>query len=279
MELVFLGSGGGELWPSAFCDCDACRRCVQEHGEGLRIGSCLLVDRTYLFDLPPGVNVSAIRHGVSLAGVRHLFITHSHQDHLDPCVLAAAGRVDGPPLQVHCNKRVIDLLPAYQQFNRFFDPQKLNLHFRTMQPLDVHDDEGGAFSLTALAASHDTTGGEQPLIFILSVAGKTLLYACDTGWPPEDSWREICRWRFDAVVLECTCHQLMECRSGHLSTGPFLELKALFEQHGLLKPGARFIAQHILHVHRGDDPSAEELDAVFAPHGVDVASDGMILNI
>ena len=279
MELVFLGSGGGELWPSAFCDCEACRRCVAERGKGLRIGSCLLVDRKYLFDLPPNVNLAAIQQGISLAGVRHLFITHSHQDHLDPCVLAATGRVEGPPLHVYCNRRVAELLPIYQQFNRFFDPQRLSLEVHAMEPLETCGGGDEAFTLTALAASHDTTGGEQPLIFILEAGGRTLLYACDTGWFPEDSWREMEKRQFDAVVLECTCHELLECRGGHLSTGPFLEIKEVFEERGLLKGGGRFIAQHILHLHRGDQPSAEELAAIFAKHDVEVAYDGMILNI
>lgn len=279
MELVFLGSGAGELWPSAFCDCEACRRCVAARGEGLRIGSCLLVDGKYLFDLPPNVNLAAIQQGISLAGVRHLFITHSHQDHLDPCVLAAKGRVDGPALHVYCNRRVAELLPIYQQFNRFFDPQGLNLRMHVMEPLQSCQGEDGAFSLTALAASHDTSGGEQPLIFILEAGGKALLYACDTGWFPDESWPELMGRQFDAVVLDCTFHGLQESRSGHLSTGPFLEIKGLFEQHGLLRPGGRFIAQHLAHMHRGDDPSAEELAAAFAEHDADVAFDGMTLSI
>jgi phosphoribosyl 1,2-cyclic phosphate phosphodiesterase len=237
------------------------------------------VDRKCLFDLPPGVNVAAIRHGISLDEVRHLFITHSHQDHLDPCVLAAKGRVNGPPLHIYCNRRVAELLPIYQQFNRFFDIQRLSLDIHTIEPLESRKSEDETFTITALAADHDTTGGEEPLIFILEASDKTLLYACDTGWFPEDSWRAIRTHQFDAVVLDCTFHGLRECRSGHLSTGPFLAVKSLFEQDGLLKPGSRFIAQHIAHLHRGDDPSDEELAVSFAGHGVDVAHDGMVLTI
>jgi len=28
MELIFLGTGAGELWPSPFCDCRRCRDLV-----------------------------------------------------------------------------------------------------------------------------------------------------------------------------------------------------------------------------------------------------------
>jgi len=279
MEIIFLGSGAGELWPSVFCNCEACKAAITQRGKHVRIGSCLLVDRKYLFDLPPNVAMAAIQCGISLADVTHLFITHSHQDHLDPCVLAATGRVDGPPLHLYCNRRTAELLPVYQQFNRFFDPERLNLHINVLEPLDTVGCEDDEFVLSALAADHDTTGGEEPLIYIFEHGPKTILYACDTGWFPERTWQEIEKRQYDVVVLDCTCHELQECRHGHLSTGPFLEIRQRFEKEGLLKSGGRFIAQHISHGHKGDDLSQEQLAARFAQHGVEVAYDGMVLNI
>ena len=277
MELIFLGSGAGELWPSVFCNCADCRAAIAA-GQ-TRIGSCLLVDRRYMFDLPPNVALAAIHQGISLAEVRHLFITHSHQDHFDPCILAATGRVDGEPLHFYCNRRVAELLPIYQQFNRFFDMERLNLQMHILDPCDTLTAPDDDFILTALAADHDTTAGEEPLIYILEHAGRTLLYACDTGWLPDETWARITRHRFDVVALDCTCHQLQECRHGHLSTEPFLEMKHRFSTEGLLKPGAHFIAQHIVHTHDRINPSADELARIFAEHEVLVAHDGMTLHI
>ncbi len=279
MEIVFLGSGAGELWPSVFCNCEACQAAIAQQGKRGRIGSCILVDGKYLFDIPPNVNLAAIHLGISLAEVGHLFITHSHQDHLDPGVLAATGRVDGPPLHIYCNRRVAELLPVYQQFNRFFDPERLNLHINVLEPLDSVGGAEDEFSLTALAADHDTSGGEEPLIYSFARGGKTILYACDTGWFPDRTWAEIEKRQYDVVVLDCTCHELQECRRGHLSSEPFLEIKQRFEKEGLLKSGGRFIAQHLVHMHKGDDLSHQQLTERFAQHGVEVAYDGMVLSI
>ena len=278
MEILFLGSGAGELWPSAFCDCEACRSAISRRGKHLRIGSCLLVDRKYLFDLPPNVALAAVQRGVSFAEVTHLFITHSHQDHFDPCVLAATG-CGGEPLHLYCNRRLADLLPIYQQFNRWFDPERLNLHVHVLEPFDTVGSQEDGLILTALAADHDTTGGEKPLIYSFELGGKTILYACDTGWFPDKTWQGIAEHRYDVVILDCTFHELQECRQGHLSTRPFLEIKQRFEKEGLLKSGARFIAQHIAHAHGADDPSPQELAHLLAPHGVEVAYDGMVVNI
>jgi len=279
VELLFLGTGAGELFPSAFCDCDACAQAVQERGRQARIGSCLLIDRSYLIDVPPNLGLAAVQRGVSLAKVTHIFVTHSHQDHFDPCVLAATRHGSSSPLRIFCNERTSELLSVYQQFNRFFDPQKLNLEISVIEPFDTVCEGDGDIVVTTLLADHDTTGGEKPLIFIFERDGKTVLYACDTGWFPEKTWREIGRHRYDAVVLDCTFHEIRKCRRGHLSLEPFVELKKRFESYSLLKSGAKFIAQHISHKHSGDDPSHEALREKFLGYGVDLAYDGMVVEI
>lgn len=279
MELLFPGTGGGELWPSAFCNCDVCAQGIRERGRRARIGSCLLIDRRYLIDVPPNLGLAAVQRGVSLADVTHIFVTHSHQDHFDPCVLAATGRETGGPLKIYCTERLFGLLPFYQQFNRFFDPQKLNLEISVIKPFDRVREEDADIVVTALLADHDTTGGEEPLLFIFERHGKTVLYACDTGWFPDETWREMEKHLYDAVVLECTFHEIRQSRQGHLSLDPFLEIKERFENKGLLKNGARFIAQHIGHNHGDDDPSHRALSEKLSGYGVDLAREGMVVEI
>lgn len=275
MELIFIGTGASELWPSAFCGCGRCRRAVAGRGRGHRVGSCLLVDGAYLFDLPPNSALAAICAGVSLAEVRHLFITHSHQDHFDPGVLAASGRSPERPLHLYCNQRVAELLPFYQRFNRFFDPARLGLAVRVVAPFEVVAPPDDEFILRVLPAEHDHTGGEAPLVYVFERDAKRLLYACDTGWFSDRAWQEIERFQYDAVVLECTFHERLECRRGHLSLGPFLEVKRRFADRGLLTSSAVFIAQHLAHEHCDDAFSEEDLAARLAAEGVVLARDGM----
>jgi len=223
--------------------------------------------------------MSALDVGVSLADVSHLFVTHSHQDHFDPCVLAARGRNADRPLDVYCNQRLIDLLPAYQQFNRFFNPESLGLQLHALSPGAIVRPPDRAFTLTALAADHDRTNGEEPLIYILETASKRLLYACDTGWIPDDSWRTIEQYDYDAVILDCTFHLLRECRHGHLGLTAFLEQKERFGTGGLLKPSTRFIAQHIFRGHGEERTAYEQIAATLAEHNVIVACDGMRMEL
>lgn len=279
MELLFLGTGAGELWPSVFCNCPACQQGVQESGRQARIGSCLLIGRRFLVDVPPNLGLAAAQRGVSLADVTHIFITHSHQDHFDPCVLAATRNGTDSPIKMYCNERLSQLLPSYQQFNRFFNPEKLNLAIKTIRPFDRVVEEDAGISVTALPADHDHTGGEEPLVFIFELEGKTLLYACDTGWFPDETWKELEKHTYDVVIVECTFHEIMECRRGHLSLGSFLEIKGRFEGRGLLSKGCKVIAQHIGHKHGDDDPSQETLRGKLSRHGVDLAWDGKVLEV
>jgi len=279
VELIFLGTGAGELWPSAFCECEACRKAVRERGAGARIGSCLLVDGAFLFDLPPNAGLAAVQQGVSLAGVRRLFVTHSHQDHFDPCVLAATGRAQSPALHLYCNSRLAELLPVYARFNRFFDPAPLNLDVKVLAPGDVVTCGEDGFTLTALAANHDRTGGEAPLIYAFERGGKALLYACDTGLPPEATWAGIEKRSYDAVILECTLHERDTCAGGHLSLGTFLEVKERLEAKRLVKPGGRVIAQHLASGHGAPGPPPKELSRKFEEHGVVMAFDGMRVTV
>lgn len=280
MEVLFLGSGAAEFWPSPFCGCKGCRDAIAARGPG-RTGACVMVDETFLFDAPPNWPAAALRLGASLARVQNIFITHSHQDHLDPCTLTAMGHGPQHPLHLHCNRHVADLLPVYAQFNRFFNMEKLGIEVHVLSPFEpvTGEADSAPFELTPLLADHDTTGGEEPLIYIFRQRGKTLLYACDTGWFPDRTWRDIEKHTFDLVMLECTGHVRTESRVGHLSMAPFLEVLDRFRARDLLNPGARCVAHHLNPGHSEESPSHELLVEHFRPHGVDVAYDGLILQV
>jgi len=280
MKILFLGSGGREFWPSAFCGCRDCTAAVAGANTH-RVGACVLVDDRFLFDLPPNVHTAALRLNTSLAQVQHLFVTHSHQDHFDPCTLAAAGRNPEHPLHLYCNRRVADLLPLYARFNRFFGLEKLGIMMHVLSPFDsvTAGEDGAPFELISLRADHDRTGSEDPLLYIFKRNGKTLLYACDTGWFPDETWQEVQKHSFDLVMLDCALHTVGDCRVGHLSIEHFLAAHERFKSQNLLNPDARFVAHHLAAAHSGDNPSHEMLVERFRPHGVDVACDGLVLQV
>lgn len=127
--------------------------------------------------------------------------------------------------------------------------------------------------IVPLPASHDPI--ETCLLFYIEKDGKTLLYGHDGGWFPEETWQWLQGKRLDLAVLECTVGQI-DYRQSHMNVDAVLETKQRFEEHGMLKPDAHVVVTHFSH---NAQLSHSDLVDIFTPHGIQVAYDGMILEL
>ncbi|MDQ1684587.1 MAG: adenosylcobinamide kinase / adenosylcobinamide-phosphate guanylyltransferase, partial [Frankiaceae bacterium] len=85
MRVVLLGTGSADGWPNPWCQCNSCEW-MRRNGD-LRGQTSALVDDVLLIDCGPEAPRAALRHGHTLAGVRHLLFSHAHPDHLGPAAL------------------------------------------------------------------------------------------------------------------------------------------------------------------------------------------------
>jgi len=76
MKVVFLGTGAAEGWPAIFCQCINCRR-AKNAGENIRTRSSILINADLKIDFPPDTYYHVLKHGVELAAVENLLITHT----------------------------------------------------------------------------------------------------------------------------------------------------------------------------------------------------------
>ena len=53
-----------------------------------------------------------------------------------------------------------------------------------------------------ILANHDKTYNEQNMNYILKIKKRTILYACDTGWYIDKTWKEVKKHKFDVIILE-----------------------------------------------------------------------------
>ena len=79
--MLFLGTGAAELYPNPYCNCEFCES-LRQSGEAPRKRSSLLLDAHTLVDLGPDALAAAQMYNARLYDVDHLFLTHSHEDHL-----------------------------------------------------------------------------------------------------------------------------------------------------------------------------------------------------
>jgi phosphoribosyl 1,2-cyclic phosphate phosphodiesterase len=231
-------------------------------------------------DIPPGLELAAAQRKVCLASVTDVFVSHSHPDHLDPNALT--GRVSPCGYQpevgrlcLHGNRRSTEILENHGKTNQFYDPQKLKLDFHVVEPFVTF--AAGELSVTPLLAQHGTAPESDPLNYIIERDGRTLLYACDTGWFPEPTWCELAKHKLDLVVLELTTYwreQGVDTKYHHMDMSTFLAARAWLVEMGCLEEGCTVVAQHICH-----HPSQGELEERLKRENVMLARDGLCLRL
>lgn len=265
MELLFLGTAAAEGWPAVFCRCEACRRAKAAGGKNIRTRASLLVDGIFKFDLGPDTYHQALTYGLDLGLVRHVLITHTHTDHFYPAELEmrrppfaypAPGESD-PGLDIYGNAEVLKVSlqadTGVSAENPADPGRPVRVHTVTaFRPFGVGDAEA-----VALRADHKQD--EEALFYLFRRHGKTILYALDTGYFPDETWAwlespEGREWigvtpsgGIDLAILDCTGGPLNSGRRGHMNIDVNLEVRARLIEAGLTAPHCRFVATHFSH--------------------------------
>ena len=187
MKIEFLGTGAAD-WS------------IQKRVEGaeFRRFSSALIDGELLID--PGQHIFdyAEKTGQSelFAGVKNIIVTHSHGDHFNADTVAQL--CVGKSCTLWADGTVIRPLMAALGAETV-----RQIDFRAVTPR--RPTPVGDYLVTPLRSNHATDNpGEQTLNYIVERAGKRLFYGLDSGWVMYDSFCEIRKFRFDAMVFEAT---------------------------------------------------------------------------
>lgn len=266
MEVVLLGTGSAEGWPNPFCECASC---VGARGSGqLRGQTAALVDGRLLLDCGPEAPRAAERTGRSLAGVRHLLITHAHPDHVAGAALmwrGWAGRRE--PLDV------IGPEPALAACAEWVGPGD-PVRWRPLRAGDELTLEG--YRVRALAATHGGDGSGPALLYeVTSAQGGRLLYATDTGPLAAATLDAVRGAAYDLVLLEETFGERTGHGTEHLDLVTFPAQLAALRAVGAVAPHTRVVAVHLSH----HNPETDRLARLLARWGAEVLPDGAVLEL
>ena len=272
MKIHFLGTAAAEGWPGMFCACAYCRNAAEIGGKNLRTRFSMHINDSHKIDFPPDTYYHKLRYGLDLAGIKHLFITHSHRDHFACQELqnrrppfAHIDNDDG--LVIYGNdavKAIIEEEVLHENSGIKFCPAE---PFKQITADDI--------IATPLAADH---AGEETAVFYLFYSPdeqKSALVANDTGWFPEETLNHLSGLKLDFVSFDCTNGNIRQ-RKGHMGVNGVIEMKILMEKRGILNPSARCFATHFSHngalLHSG-------LEEVLNPAGIEVAYDGLVVEV
>ena len=270
MELLLLGTGSADGWPSPFCDCRSCRWALAA-GE-IRGQTAALIDDALMLDCGPEAPRAALRLGRNLAGVRQILFTHGHFDHVGPAALVMR-QWAGParPLEVFGPPEVLD------QCRDWIGPAD-PIVLRTVHAGDELTLAGprGDYTVRVLAAAHTgVRSGDAAVLYDVSSSGARLLWATDTGPLPVETSEAIAGAAFGAVFLEQTFGRKTDHGTDHHDLPAFENTLDDLRKSGAVHDETDVIAVHLSH----HNPPGPELDQALRRCGARAGRDGETVRV
>ena len=265
--MILLGTGASEGIPCVFCECPVCGRARKRGGREVRSRSSLLLDERSIVDFSRDLFHQALQCGISLNGLEQIFLTHFHEDHIS--VEEMGGRTSAIPalefpVEVYCSapaaeqvRLLFERFRNHNQAHPFDYFQRFRLH--PVEPWETFS--AGDLRVTPVISSHHGYGvGDWGYNYLFDSPQGRLLYAVDTGWYREETWRFLAGRRLDCLVIECTYGdwEIPEYAEEHLNLHNLRHMLERLREIGCIGRETPVVLTHICHLNR---LSHEELQA------------------
>ena len=287
-SFLILGSAAAEGVPAYFCDCRVCREAAARGGRELRGRTSYNFGGVLQIDFGPDMLAAFQRFYPRLNSMRHILITHAHEDHLAPNELwyrrSGFSHVpdDAPPLTIHGVPAVFErirreMAATLTSFShRVKIVEMASLAFHEIAPFQTFEIPDIGATVKTFAAKHapDLTS----MLFLITMGGRTVFIGNDTGFFPDETMDALKalagKVHVDIIVLDCCGAFLKNYRDFHMSADVNLELFAKLEQMGFIDSATIKVANHFSH---NGKATHAELCEFFEPKGVVVGYDGLEL--
>lgn len=277
MKIKFLGTAAAEAVPGVFCDCEICKKSRKEGGKNVRTRSQAIVDDKILIDLPAETYMHSIIHNIELSKIKTCIITHCHADHFYPAELWSRGIGPAPvienkePLTIYATKSGYQ--KAVSSVIEFGLDDCERVKTQKINPFEPFFAEG--YKITPLKALHDPT--TDPVIYLIEKDGKTLLYAHDTGFFPDETVEYLKKSgvKLDFATFDC-CAAIFTDENygegGHLNLIGAKKMRDLLKSNGNITDNTVCVVNHFSH---NAIPLHEELEKIAEKDGFIASYDGM----
>ena len=272
MEILLLGTAAAEGWPCPWCACAACAEARRRGGHDIRTRSSALLDDVVKVDFNADTLMQLQQAGRDLTRLTTLIFTHAHNDHCAPVELQYRGpwfvvNPRPPSLHVFGSAEVMEEVRAALD-----DPDDLGLELhpplRAFQNVTTPD----GTEIFPLPAAHIPG----TLLLRLTRQGRHLLYGHDSGTYPEETIRALEGTPLDAALFDCTYGPQPHDYKGHLGIEGVLQTIERLRAVGAVTEQTKLIATHFSH---NGGMLHDDLVATFAPRGVAVSYDGMVVKV
>ena len=273
MELLICGSGAAESMPALFCDCQVCQTARQRGGKELRSRTAYQLGDQLRIDWGPDSAWHGQRFNLHYERLSHLLMTHAHNDHwlvneLDNRRRSMIHNAECSILTIHGNEAI----GASLHEKLHGDLNDYGIRFHQVQPFEPFRLDDLDMTVVAVAANHDPD--QLCLNYVIGHAGRWLFQGNDTGFPSERTWHFLKDYRFNIAILDATfgTNPAFSHNDQHMSAQGVIDAFAKLEAQGSLADDCRRITTHFSHQGLCNH---DQLEAIFAPHGIDAAYDGL----
>lgn len=268
MKLICYGTAAAEAIPALYCSCPVCEKAREAGGKDVRSRHLSTVDGDIQFDIGPDIFYQIRVLGLEPRKVRHLVITHTHEDHFAPDSL----NLRAAPFSLALDA-TMEIIGSQETIMLARDRMEGGFHRQGLIPRTAVPFEplalDGETLLTALPANH--APGLGAMVWLLERRGIKLLYAHDTGLLFPEVIDYLSGRALDAATLDCT-GAYRGAGEHHMHLATCEETVRTLTGNGGLKRDAAVIINHFSH---GGGALHAQLEAEAAKRGWFAAFDGM----
>jgi len=277
MELLFLGTAAAEGYPAIFCNCGSCKRARLAGDKNIRFRTSIQLGEKYKIDFPPDSYMQMLRFNLDFHSLRHLFVTHIHEDHfavselkwhVEPFAYFEKNEI----LTIYGNESVMD------KFNSLKEKFDESLKFMLLHPYREYFIDNEIVCIPIIAAHADDQGGCYN--YIIKRNNTVILAGFDTGWYPDKTWDFLYSkiLRLDIVIFDATTQNvdIGDKPYGHMGFRNLIMIKNEMQKFGIISEDTKFIATHFSH---NGGMLHEEMVKFLSPYNIIPAYDGLSLEI
>lgn len=275
MKLKFLGTAGCTGIPSMYCQCPVCENARKVKGKELRSRSGFVLDEKVAIDFSADSYMNMTRNDVRFGSIKHLLITHSHEDHFYPQDLVlrvTATREPFPDIEkklfIYGNATVLKYFREVSFFKEKVLEAVTLVEIARNQVFYMDD-----YKVTTFYAPHMTT--EDSMVFLIERNGQAYLHLVDTGFPQPElfDYLKDNNVKLDAITADCTYGTMDIEFGGHMQILQNVKVKNKLLELGVLKENAPYYLTHFSEYNRID--THEILCKEAEKYNMTVAYDGM----
>lgn len=268
MKVLLMGTGGADGIPSLYGNTRVDENARQKRGKEIRSRAAALIDDSIKIDLGPDTLSQIQRLGIDARQWSALFVTHTDDDHF--CLSEIQyGLFPFVELE-HLDYTIYGNAMAKEKMSHKYP--KWPIDFRLLEPFITTHHDG--YSVTPIRANHSQS--EICFNFIFEKENKKFLYATDTGFYSEETFRFLENQALDLLVVECSDGLKKTPYVGHMDIAQCVELVQRLRQTNAIKPQAQVFTTH--HTSAGD-ATHEELKALLAPYNIQPGFDGLTIEL